>query len=110
MKRITVIMAALLCAACEFSKDLNVENIEGYKFSLFDIQEHCTVERDGDKHLAITCGKKTLKPVMRGCEGQMTAGLKDPKFYCSGGLWALNDICYIQMLDTQKGNIKCKKQ
>ena len=99
MKSIAIIMAALLCAACEFSKDLNVENIEGYE-----------LKREGDKHLAINCATKSLKPFMRGCEGQMTEGLSDPKLYCSGGLWALNEICYIQMLDTHKGNVKCKKQ
>lgn len=106
----TVLFTLLLCSACEFSKDLNVENIKGYEFSLFDIQEHCTVKRDGDKHLAISCAKKSLKPVIRGCEGQMTAGLEDPAFHCSGGLWVLNDICYIQMIDTQSGNVKCRKQ
>lgn len=111
MTKLTLILSVVfLCSACEFSKDLNVDDIEGYKFSLFDIQEHCTVNRDGDRHLAITCDLPKLKPVVRSCEGNITAGLVDPKFYCSGGLWKLNDICYVEMLNTNKGNIRCKKQ
>jgi hypothetical protein len=109
-KLLIPLLGLLLCTACELSKDLKVQNIEGYDFSLFDIQEHCTVKRDGDRHLAILCAKDNLRRLMNSCEGQMTQGLVDPKFYCSGGLWVLNNSCYIKMLDTQKGNIKCKKK
>ena len=111
MTKLAIILTiTFFLSACEFSTDLNVENLKGYEFSLFDIQEHCTVTRDGDRHLAISCDDVKLKPVVRGCEGKMTAGLVDPKFYCSGGLWKLNDICYVEMLNAEKGNIKCKKQ
>ena len=103
-----LVAIVLLCTACEFSKDLNVQNIKGYEFSLHDIQAHCTVKRQGDKHLAIVCARKNLNPVIHGCEGQMTKGLSDHRFSCSGGLWVLNKVCHIEMLDTHKGNIKCK--
>ena len=110
IKRPLILVAiALLCTACEFSKDLNVKNLKGYEFNLHDIQEYCTVKRDGDRHLAIVCTKKTLNPLVHGCEGQMTKGLSDPIFSCGGGLWVLNKVCYIEMLDTKSGNIKCKK-
>ena len=105
---ITLMAIILLCTACEFSKDLNVQNIKGYEFSLHDIQAHCTVKREGDKHLAIVCARKNLNPLVHGCEGQMTKGLSDPRFSCSGGLWVLNKVCHIEMLDTHNGNIKCK--
>ena len=105
---IFILPIILLCTACEFSKDLNVKNIEGYEFSLHDIQEHCTVKRDGDKNLAIVCAKKKLNSLVHGCEGQVTKGLSDPRFSCGGGLWVLNKICYIEMLNTHSGNIKCK--
>jgi hypothetical protein len=105
-----LIPLVLLTMGCKISKELNVKNIEGYKFSLHDVEKYCTIERQGDQHLDVTCSDKKLRPVMGACEGQLTAGLIDPAFYCSGGLWVLNDMCYIQMLSTQKGNIKCKKQ
>lgn len=104
-----LILMVLLSAGCEFSKDLNVKNLKGYEFNLHDIQEHCTVKRAGDRHLAIVCAKKKLNPLVHGCEGQMTKGLSDPILSCGGGLWVLNKVCYIEMLDTQSGNIKCKK-
>lgn len=110
IKPILILLIAGLCSACDLSNDLNVKNIKGYEFSLLDIQEFCTVKRDGDQHLAIHCAKDKLRPVMRSCEGQMAAGLKDPKFYCGGGLWELSKVCYVEMLDTHKGNIKCKKK
>lgn len=110
MYKLALLVLVVVVSGCEFSKDLNVENIKGYQFSLHDIQENCTVKRDGDQHLAINCKNDQLRPLMRGCEGQMTAGLEDPKFYCSGGLWMLNDICYIDMLDTSNGNLRCRKQ
>ena len=109
LPQVALIAIAILCSACEFSKDLNVDNIKGYEFSLHDIQEHCTVKREGDRHLAISCARENMKAIIRGCEGQMTEGLSDPRFYCSGGLWALNKVCRIEMLNTQEGNIKCKK-
>jgi hypothetical protein len=109
-KRLIPLILVLLSSACDVSKDLNVQNIKGYDFSLFDIQEHCTVKRDGDRHLAIQCAKDKLSRLSNSCEGQMSQGLVDPKFYCSGGLWVLNEVCYISMLDSQKGNIKCKKK
>ncbi|MFT6261112.1 MAG: hypothetical protein ACJAYK_002226 [Crocinitomicaceae bacterium] len=109
-KMAILIFITWLILGCEFSTDLNVPNIKGYEFNLHDIQEYCTIKRQGDKHLDVTCAKKELRLVMGACEGQMTAGLVDPAFYCSGGLWILNDVCYIQMLDTHNGNIRCKKQ
>jgi hypothetical protein len=111
MKKLAILLSIVFVSVgCEFSSDLNVQNLKGYEFSLLDIQEHCTIKRQGDRNLSVSCSKKKLRPVMGSCEGQMSAGLVDPKFYCSGGLWVLNDICYIEMLDTQKGNVKCKKQ
>jgi len=109
IKASIVFFAGILCSACEFSKDLNVKNIKGYEFSLHDIQEYCTVKREGDRHLAIVCTQKKLNSLVHGCEGQMTKGLSDPIFSCSGGLWVLNKTCHIEMLDTHIGNIKCKK-
>ncbi len=106
---IFLVSITLLCTACEFSKDLNVQNIKGYDFSLNDIQAHCTVKREGDRHLAIVCARENLTPLVHGCEGQMTKGLSDPRFSCGGGLWVLNKTCHIEMLDTHSGNIKCKK-
>lgn len=106
---ILLVIIGLMCSACEFSNDLNVKNIKGYEFSLHDIQEYCTVKREGDKHLAIACTKKTLNPLIHGCEGQMEKGLSDPRFSCGGGLWVLNKTCHIEMIDTHIGNIKCKK-
>jgi hypothetical protein len=105
-----LLLIVLVCTACEFSSDLNLKKLKGYEFNLHDIQEYCTVKREGDQHLAIYCKNKKLKPVISSCEGQMSHGLVDPKFYCSGGLWVLNNSCYIAMLDTHNGNIMCKKQ
>ncbi len=99
----------LICIACEFSNDLNIKNIKGYEFNFHDVQDNCTVKREGDRHLAIYCDDKKLQPVMSSCEGQISHGLEDPKFYCSGGLWVLNSSCYISMLNTHSGNIMCKK-
>jgi hypothetical protein len=111
MTKLAIILSmAYLIIGCEFSSDLNVANIKGDEFSHHDVQEYCTIVRQGDEHLDVTCVNKKLRPVMGACEGQMTRGLVDPAFHCSGGLWGLNDICYIEMLSTQKGNIKCKKQ
>jgi hypothetical protein len=111
MSKLAILLSIVfLSVGCGFSSDLNVQNIKGYEFSLLDIQEYCTIQRQGDRHLSVRCTKQTLRPVMGSCEGQMSAGLVDPKFYCSGGLWVLNDSFYIEMLDTQKGNVKCKKQ
>jgi len=108
-KIVTVMLLVFTCSACEFSTDINAQNIKGYDFSLFEVQEYCTVKRQGRHYLDITCTKKKLHPVKTGCEGQMTEGLKDPKLYCSGGLWVLSKACYIEMLDIKNGNIMCKK-
>ncbi len=100
---------AWLCSGCDFGTDLNAKNLKGHAFSLFEVQKYCTVKRQGDEYLAVKCELKKLKPVTRGCEGIMPAGLKDPKFLCSGSLWMLSDMCYVEMLDTTAGNIKCQK-
>ncbi len=109
--KIFMVLAVILftCTACDFSTDINAKNLKGYDFSLFEVQEYCTVKRQGKNHLALTCTKKKLRPVMRACEGQLSAGFKDPKVYCSGGLWQLSKKCYIEMLDIKNGNIRCKK-
>ncbi len=111
MKTLLALALMLLaCTACEFSTDINAKNIKGYDFSLFEVQEYCTVKRQGKIHLTLACTKKKLRPVMTACEGLLTAGLKDPNFYCSGGLWMLSKKCYIQMLDIKSGNLRCKKE
>ncbi len=111
MTKLTLLVSiAFLCSACDLSNDLNLKNLKGYDFNLHDVQDHCTVKREGDRHLAIYCDNKKLKPVMSSCEGQISHGLEDPKFYCSGGLWVLNSSCYIAMLNTHKGNIMCKNK
>lgn len=102
-------LGALLLAGCEFSTDLNERNLKGYEFNLFEIQKYCTVVRQGDKHLGFNCNRAELNPVVRGCEGLLKAGLKDPKLLCSGGLWILQDICHIQMTSANNGNIICRK-
>lgn len=102
-------LASLLLAGCEFSSDLNERNLHGYEFNLFEIQKYCTVTRHGDKHLGFNCERDELSPVARGCEGLLTAGLKDPKLLCGGGLWILQDICHIQMTGANTGNIICRK-
>ena len=105
-----VIAIACLCLSCDnMSRDLKVKNLKGFEFSFRDVQEQCTVKREGDQGISVICESKRLRPVERSCVGQMTAGLRDPKFYCSGGLWVLNDKCYIEMVSTQKGNVRCKK-
>ncbi len=100
---------ALLCSACDQATDMNAKNIKGYPFSLFEVQKYCTVKRQGDQYLAVNCELAKLKPVSNSCEGVMSAGLKDPKFFCTGGVWMLSDKCYVEMLNTTKGNIKCRK-
>lgn len=102
-------LASLLLVGCEFSTDLNERNLEGYDFNLFEIQKYCTLTRQGDKHLGFDCQQEKLRPVVRGCEGLLQAGLKDPKLLCGGGLWILRDICHIQMTGANTGNIICRK-
>lgn len=103
-----VILISTLCA-CDMSKDLNVKSLKGYEFSLTDVQVYCTVKREGDRFMKVNCEKPRLRPVEISCEGQMSEGLADPKFYCTGGLWILNEACYIEMTGTHTGNIKCRK-
>ena len=112
MTRIYIaVLIVLAVSACgEMSRDLNVKNIKGYDFSLKEIQESCSAKRIGDQDIAVNCDNGKLGAVSRGCIGRMSAGLKDPKFYCSGGLWVLNDWCYIEMTTPQKGNIRCKRK
>ncbi len=102
-------LITLLVSGCDLASDINASNIKGYSFNLHEVQKYCTVKRQGDKYLAIKCELPKLKPVTTSCEGLMSAGLRDPKFLCSGGLWMLSDQCYVEMLDTQQGNIKCRK-
>ncbi len=109
MKKIAIIsLITLLCIACDQATDINAQNVKGYPFSLFEVQKYCTVQRQGDQYLSVSCELPKLKPMMTSCEGIMSAGLKDPKFLCSGGLWALSDKCYVEMLNAKKGNIKCR--
>ncbi len=109
MKNLIVFsVITLLCCACDQASDINSKNIKGYPFSLFEVQKYCTVQRQGDQYLSVSCELAKLKPMESGCEGIMSAGLKDPKFLCSGGLWMLNNKCYVEMLNAQNGNIKCR--
>lgn len=108
-KSVLALMATTLLGCEDMSRDLKVKNIQGYDFSLRDIQEGCTVKREGDQAITIMCKSPNLRSVERSCVGQMSAGLSDPKFYCSGGLWVLNESCYIQMTTQQVGNVLCKK-
>lgn len=111
IKSLLLMALSILLSACgDMSRDLNVKHLPGFEFSLQDIQEQCTVRRAGDQDIAVSCEEKRLRPVQRSCVGRMSGGLKDPKFYCSGGLWVLNDRCYIEMVSPKEGNIRCRKE
>lgn len=105
------LLLALGCSACDkMSRELHVKNLRGFSFSYRDVQEQCIVKREGGQAMGVYCETKRLRAVERSCVGQMEAGLKDPKFFCGGGLWQLNNKCYIEMLTTKKGNVRCKKE
>ncbi len=107
-KLIIILIIGCLCSACDLTGDINTTKLKGYEFSLFDVQKYCSVKRIGDKYLALECKQANLKPVTQGCEGQITGGLADVDFQCSGGLWVLSDQCQIKMYGADEGGLKCR--
>ena len=97
-----------LISACDLTGDINTSKVKAYNFSLFEVQKYCMVKRQGDKYLSLECKQANLKPVTQGCEGQITGGLADVEFNCSGGLWVLSDQCKIQMFGADEGGLKCR--
>ena len=107
-KLIFILLPACLCSACDLTGDINTSKVKGYNFTLFEVQKYCMVKRQGDKYLSLECKQANLKPVMQGCEGQISGGLADVELNCSGGLWVLSDQCRIQMFGASEGGIKCR--
>ena len=107
-KLIILTLSTCLCGACDLTGDINTSKIKGYNFSLFEVQKYCMVKRQDDRNLSLECKQANLKPVTLGCEGQITGGLADVEFNCSGGLWVLSDQCKIQMFGIDEGGLKCR--
>jgi hypothetical protein len=107
-KLVAISILTYLISACDLTGDINTSKVKGYNFSLFEVQKYCMVKRQGDKHLSLECKQANLKPVTQGCEGQITGGLADVEFNCSGGLWVLSDQCKIKMYGADEGGLKCR--
>ncbi len=106
-KTLFICLFMLVSSFASAGKDVNASNINGYDFSIREVQQFCTASRDGGDSLSINCSEKKLKPVGRSCEGWITAGLDSIKLNCSGGLWVLNDTCKIEMRGANNGEINC---
>ncbi len=109
MKNIAIFsLISLLCCACDLTGDMNTTNIKGFEFSLYEVQRYCKVVRQGDRYLSVDCKLAKLKPVMRGCEGEIYGGLADVNFQCGADLWVLTDYCHIKMHGITEGGLKCQ--
>lgn len=88
--------------------DINASKVPGYDFSYLDIQQNCTLKREGPDTLSVVCKGKHLKPVSRSCEGYIARGLESVSLNCSGGLWALKQRCKVEMRGANKGEFNCQ--
>ena len=99
----------VLCSACDLTGDIHTSKLEGYDFSLYEVQRYCSVTRLGDKYLTVNCTLAKLKPVTQYCEGEIYGGLADVDFQCkAAGLWMLTDYCNIKMHGVSDGSLKCR--
>ncbi len=110
MKRIAIYCLALVfCSACDITGDIHTSNLDGYEFSLYEVQRYCKVKRLGDRYLSVNCKLAKLKPVSQQCEGEIFGGLADVDFHCkAAGLWMLTDFCKIKMHGVSDGSFKCR--
>lgn len=97
----------LLTASVSQAADLEFSNIDGYDFSLGDVQKECTAHRHSGNAVEIKCKKSNMKPVSRNCEGYITGGLSDVSFSCRGNLWIVSNKCDVKMRSAQKGEMSC---
>lgn len=72
IRTLLIILLTTLCA-CDMSKDLNVKSLQGYEFSLTDVQIYCTgglwvlneacdIEMTSTHNGNIRCRKESLTP------------------------------------------------
>lgn len=108
MFRFTALLLLFTWVYPAFAGDLEGSNISGYDFSYGEIEKNCTAQRVSTDSLAIECKQAKLKPVSRGCEGNVRSGLDDIKLNCGGGLWVMNQRCKIEMRGADRGEINCK--
>lgn len=106
----TFILLLLSIGVCSTSVATDIEgsNIKGYDFGYGAVEKGCTAHRESGNSISIRCKEKRLKPVSRSCEGNMYGGLDSVKLNCSGGLWALNQRCKIEMRGADFGEINCR--
>jgi len=105
----TTFFIMVLCSACDITGDIHTTNIEGYDFSLYEVQRYCSVERLGDRYLTVNCKLAKLKPVSQQCEGEIYGGLADVDFHCkAAGLRMLSDYCKVKMFGVSEGGLRCR--
>jgi hypothetical protein len=107
MRKLILLLSAILILGTASAADINASNLPGQKFSLLDIEKNCKALRSGISSLSVTCKGDNLKSVARSCEGFITNGLENVKLNC-GGLWVLNTKCKILMRGANSGEFDCK--
>ncbi|MFY0701085.1 MAG: hypothetical protein JXR04_09695 [Bermanella sp.] len=102
------ILFSLLITQQAFSADLEGSKVKGFDFSYVEIEKNCTVNREGQDSLSVSCKGGKLKSVSRSCGGYISRGLESAKLNCGGSLWVLNQRCKIEMRGADYGEINCK--
>ena len=84
------------------------EKLEGYEFSLKDIESKCEVYKYSAFEGDISCWEPALKPVMKNCEAYFS-GPELGIFNCNDtGLMVIEESCTVHMYDESYGSISCK--
>jgi len=108
MRTFILLVLSIGVSSLSMGADIEGSNIKGYDFGYGAVEKGCTAHRESGNTISIRCKEKRLKPVSRSCEGNMYGGLENVKLNCSGGLWALNQRCKIEMRGADFGEINCR--
>lgn len=109
MRHLYMLFTLSLIPINALAADMNASNLNGFQFSLLDIEKNCTAQRNGmSDTLSIHCKGQNLKPVSRSCEGFIEGGLENVRFSCGGGLWSISNKCRVEMRGASKGEFNCK--
>ncbi len=107
LKVFVLLMSLLTIPLSQSSPDVEASYINGYNFSVREVQRYCKAKRVNSESLSIQCKESRLRPVAQSCEGWISGGLDFAEFRCSGGLWILNKVCKIEMIGASRGNVNC---